>query len=160
MDMTMDSEEEVISSEETEIVYESAGFWMRFWAYLIDIIILFAINGLLLSPLGFLNEWSPIDVGFWNMINMLATIINYNYFIFMTNLVNQTVRKMILGLKVVSEKDSKQIWLDILFRELIGRFFHNAFFILKLLYINAAFTEKKQGLHDFIGQTRVIHEKG
>lgn len=156
----MDSEEEVISSEETEIVYESAGFWMRFWAYLIDIIILFAINGLLLSPLGFLNEGSPIDVGFWTMSGVLATTIYYIYFILMTKLAKQTVGKMILGLKVISEKDSKPSWLDILFRELIGRFFHNAFFILKLLYLIVAFTEKKQGLHDFIGQTRVIHEKG
>lgn len=155
----MDSDEEVISSEEPVVAHESAGFWMRFWAYLIDITILFAINGLLLSPLGFLNEGSPIDIGFWTMSSVLATTIYYIYFILMTKLVQQTVGKMILGLKVVSEKEGKPSWLDILFRELIGRFFYNAFLILKLLYLIVAFTEKKQGLHDFIGQTRVIHEK-
>lgn len=159
MDMTMDPEEEVTLSEELEASYRSAGFWMRFWAYLIDVIILFAINGLLLSPLGFLNEGAAFDIGFWTMNGVLATIIYYVYFILMTKLVQQTVGKMILGLKVISEKAEKPSWLDILFRELVGRFFYNAFFILKLLYIIVAFTEKKQGLHDFIGQTRVIHEK-
>src|SRR5699024_6560726 len=124
--MTMDSEEEVISSEETEIVYESAGSWMRFWAYLIDIIILFAINGLLLSPLGFLNEGSPIDVGFWTMSGVLATTVYYIYFILMSKLAAQTVGIMILRLKVMSEKDRKPRWLEMWSREIIGHFFHNA----------------------------------
>ncbi|HLQ95607.1 MAG TPA: RDD family protein [Pseudogracilibacillus sp.] len=159
MDMTMDPEEEVTLSEEPEASYRSAGFWMRFWAYLIDVIILFAINGLVLSPLGFLNEGAAFDIGFWTMNGVLATIIYYVYFILMTKLAQQTVGKMILGLKVISEKAEKPNWLDVLFRELVGRFFYNAFLILKLLYIIVAFTEKKQGLHDFIGQTRVVHEK-
>src|SRR5699024_5616233 len=83
--------------------YKYAGFWMRFWAYLIDVIIVFSINGILLSPLMFLNDGLPLEIGFWTVNGILAGIIYYVYFLLMTKLFQQTVGKMILGLKVIRE---------------------------------------------------------
>lgn len=144
------------SPQENE--YRYAGFWMRYWAYLIDVIIIFSINGILLSPLLFINEGFPLEIGFWTVNGILAGIIYYVYFLLMTKFWGQTVGKMILGIKVISEnEETPLLWSDLIFREVIGRFIQNVIFILKLLYLVIAFSPKKQGIHDMIGNTKVIH---
>lgn len=147
-------ESETTSPSDT---YKYAGFWMRFWAYLIDVIIVFSINGILLSPLKFMNDGFPLEVSFWTLQGILAGVTYYLYFLLMTKIFQQTVGKMIFGIKVVRENNNPPTWGDLFFREVIGRFIYNALFILKLLYLVVAFTDEKQGLHDMIGETRVIH---
>lgn len=146
-------------SERLEQPREFAGFWMRFWAYLLDVIVVFSINGLLLSPLKMVNDGAPIEIGFWTLTGILSGIVYYVYFVLMTKYFQQTLGKMVFGLKVVPEKDDTLRWTDLLFREVIGRFIYNVAFGLKLLYIVVAFTEEKQGIHDMIGNTRVVHSK-
>ena len=65
---------------------------------------------------------------------------------------------MILGIKVVSLKGDSLNWSTIIFREWIGRFFSTALPFLIFLYGLVAFTPKKQGVHDFIADTTVVHE--
>lgn len=157
MDITLDEREETeLLPEKESITY--AGFWMRFWAYFIDIIILFSINGIFLSPFGFLNEGMPIEISFWTLSGILAGIIYYLYFLIMTKMFHQTVGKMIMGLKVIPAEKNTITWSDLFFREVIGRFIYNVFSILKLLYLVVAFANEKQGIHDMIANTRVIHE--
>lgn len=74
----------------------------------------------------------------------------------MTKFLNQTLGKMIFGLRVVSNDDTSLNWSRIIFRELVGRY------ISKMIWIGfliAAFTPKKQSLHDIFADTLVIHEK-
>lgn len=156
--MTMDDDQQTLLTKEQEPSYNAAGFWMRFWAYLIDVIILFGINGLLLSPLSFLNEGMPVEIGLWTVKGILAGFIYYLYFLLMTKVFQQTIGKMILGIKVIPIQKEKLSWNDLLFREVVGRFIYNAFLVLKLLYLVVAFSNKKQGLHDLIADTRVIHD--
>jgi|SRR5690625_1361812 len=152
------NEEEMIDiHQEQTITPNYAGFWMRFWAYLIDVIIVFSINGIVLSPLTFVNGGFPIEVSFWTLNGLLAGVIYYVYFLIMTKVFQQTVGKMILGLRVVGENGNRLSWNDLIFREVIGRFIYNVFLILKLLYIVVAFSDEKQGIHDMIGNTRVVH---
>ncbi|GAE91103.1 hypothetical protein JCM21714_39 [Gracilibacillus boraciitolerans JCM 21714] len=66
---------------------------------------------------------------------------------------------MIFGLRVIREDSQSLSWSDLLFREVIGRFIHRVFFIAVLLYLFVAFTTEKQGIHDMIGNTRVVIEK-
>lgn len=146
--------EEKIKEEET---FRYAGFWMRFWAYMIDVIIVASINGILLSPLLFVNDGYPIEISFWTLNGILSAIVYYVYFLIMTKIFSQTLGKMILGLKVVGENDQPLQWSDLFFREVIGRFLHNVFLVLKLLYLVVAFSKDKQGIHDMLGNTRVIH---
>lgn len=146
--------EEKIKEEET---FCYAGFWMRFWAYMIDVIIVASINGILLSPLLFVNDGYPIEISFWTLNGILSAIVYYVYFLIMTKIFSQTLGKMILGLKVVGENDQPLQWSDLFFREVIGRFLHNVFLVLKLLYLVVAFSKDKQGIHDMLGNTRVIH---
>ncbi|GAB3061090.1 RDD family protein [Virgibacillus ainsalahensis] len=134
-----------------------AGFWMRFWAYLVDLIIVFSVNGILLSPLKFINDGVAIDVGYWTLTGIFGSIIFYLYFLLMTRFFRQTLGKMIFGLKVIRNDDQPLQWSDLLFREVVGRFLHRVLAILAVLYLVVAFTSQKQGIHDMIANTRVIH---
>lgn len=144
-----------LNEEDNHIHY--AGFWMRFWAYLVDVIVIFSLNGILLSPLKFMNNGEMIQFGYWTVNGLLAALVFYIYFLFMTKFLGQTIGKMIFGLKVINEKNESLKWTDLFFREVIGRFIYNVFFLMKLLYLVVAFTDEKQGIHDMIGATRVIH---
>ncbi|MBO1001431.1 RDD family protein [Pseudogracilibacillus auburnensis] len=139
------------------VEYKYAGFWMRFWAYLIDVIIVFSLNGLLLSPLAFINNGYPIELSLWTVNGILGAIVYYIYFLLMTKYFGQTIGKMILGIRVISESSDSLSWNDLVFREVVGRFIYNIMFILKLLYLVVAFSNEKKGLHDMIGNTRVVH---
>lgn len=161
MDSSYDNDLQKVNSttidEPASSTYKYAGFWMRYWAYLIDVVIVFSVNGILLSPLMFLNEGLPIDIGFWTLNGILSGVVYYIYFLLTTKFFQQTVGKMILGLKVIKENEDTLLWSDLLFREVIGRFIYNVIFILKLLYLVIAFSPEKKGIHDMIGNTRVVH---
>ncbi|SHN10604.1 RDD family protein [Gracilibacillus kekensis] len=135
-----------------------AGFWMRFWAYLADLIIVFSVNGILLVPFHFIDNGFQVDIGFWTVTGIISSIVFYLYFLLMTKFYHQTLGKMIFGLKVIREDSQSLKWSDLLFREVIGRFIHRVFFIASFLYLFVAFTSQKQGLHDMIGNTRVVME--
>ncbi|MFC4559066.1 RDD family protein [Virgibacillus kekensis] len=152
-------------SENVEHIHEVreepryAGFWMRFWAYLADLIIVFSINGILLSPLKFIDNGAAVDIGFWTLAGIFSAIIFYVYFLLMTRFFEQTLGKMIFGLRVIREDFQQLRWSDLLFREVVGRFFHRVFFFTGLLYLFVAFSREKQGIHDMIGNTRVVIER-
>ena len=136
-----------------------AGFWMRFWAYVADLVIVFSLNGILLIPFRFMNDGVSMDIGFWTVTGILSSIVFYLYFLIMTKFFNQTLGKMIFGLKVIREDGQALQWGDLLFREVVGRFIHRVFFIAVFLYVVVGFTSEKQGIHDMIGNTRVVFEK-
>ncbi|MGG3922187.1 RDD family protein, partial [Geobacillus thermodenitrificans] len=68
------------------------GFWLRFWAYLLDIIVVSSINRLIVWPLFRLFDW-PLER------DQVAAIIGYAYFVLMTKTFGQTLGKMVCGLK-------------------------------------------------------------
>jgi uncharacterized RDD family membrane protein YckC len=161
-----DSEEiksEVVQAQQQEKIVENrlsnptfryAGFWMRFWAYLLDLIVVGSIERLLVSPL---FRWLDVPLGEFNMfapISIASAIIFYLYFVLMTRYFNQTLGKMVFGLKVINLKSDKLSWGTILFREWIGRFISAT---VVVGYIIVAFLPKKQGLHDLFTDTTVIH---
>ena len=74
----------------------------------------------------------------------------------MTKLCNQTVGKMIFGIRVISKDGAKLKWSTVLFREWIGRIISVIPF--NIPYLVVAFTPRKQAIHDFIADTLVIHE--
>lgn len=156
-------EEEPILTEEVVAIQpiqtKKVGFWIRLWAYLIDVIVVSSINAIILSPVAFFQDASLFQFEYISVIGILSGIVYYMYFLFMTRFFSQTLGKMILGIKVISTEQEKVTWGDLFFREIIGRFIHNAFFIMKFLYLFVAFTDEKKGLHDMIGNTRVVYAK-
>lgn len=152
------SEDAIEYKVETHEELRYAGFWMRMWAYIIDGIVIFSISGLMISPFTLISSFSSLEfMGIFTGKALMAGIIYYSYFLIMTKILGQTVGKMIFNLKVVSNDGNKPTWSDLFFREIIGRFIYNSLWIMKMFYLVIAFTPKKQGIHDFIGNTTVIH---
>lgn len=135
---------------------EYAGFWMRFWAYLLDLIIIFSINGILVKPIFRAVGIPIISSEFFSAYSIATAIVFYAYFILMTKFYRQTLGKMVFGLKVIPLKGENLSWGTIIFREGVGRYISATFTIL---YTIIAFTPKKQGLHDIFAETSVIHER-
>lgn len=157
-------EQEIISKNEVveelnqevrpDVVY--AGFWMRFWAYLADLLVIGSLNRILISPLSMAITGNVFDGSFFSFQAIGTTIVFYLYFMLMTRFFGKTLGKMIFGLRVVSLKEEKISWGTLFFREFIGRF------IAKFLfagYIIVGFLPKKQGLHDIFADTTVILDR-
>lgn len=147
-----------VERQEPETVekYKYAGFWMRFWAYLLDLIVIASINGILINPVFRAFDLDLHDGNIFAPITIVSAIIFYGYFVLMTKFFGQTLGKMVFGLKVVTLKSSKLDWGTVLFREWIGRFISTTVWIT---YIIVAFLPKKQGIHDLFAETSVVHEK-
>jgi uncharacterized RDD family membrane protein YckC len=142
--------------EKEEQTVELGGFWMRFWAYLLDLIVISSIGRLIVYPVFRALDLSLVKDDMFAPISILSAIIFYGYFVLMTKYTGQTLGKMAFGLKVI-ELDGKPLkWSTVLFRELIGRFISASILIL---YVVVAFTNKKQGIHDLFADTTVIREK-
>ncbi|HAV11762.1 MAG TPA: hypothetical protein DCX32_04470 [Candidatus Moranbacteria bacterium] len=124
-----------------EIKY--AGFWIRFVASMID--------GLILSVAIFSLVLIPI-VG-W----ILIPFVSFIYFAFMTDKYQDTLGKRLFGLMVVSENFEKLTFKKVLMREVVGKIVSSVTF--NIGYLIAAFTKRKQALHDFIGDSVVIYRK-
>ncbi|MBL4951948.1 RDD family protein [Neobacillus sp. OS1-32] len=131
-----------------------AGFWMRFWAYLLDLIVIGSIVRLLINPLFRLLDISLAEYNMFAPISIASAVIFYLYFVLMTKFFQQTLGKMVFGLKVIDLKHEKLSWGTIIFREWIGRFISVTVLIG---YLIVAFLPKKQGLHDIFTDTTVIH---
>ncbi|WP_246438605.1 RDD family protein [Listeria portnoyi] len=131
-----------------------AGFWIRFMAYMIDLLVTTAISGILISPVFRLADWN-MDGSFFAIYGALLTLVFLAYFIVMTKFWGQTLGKMIFGIRVVSLKTEKLTWGTVLFREGALRFVTS---VVWILYLVCAFTPKKQGIADLLESTAVVHE--
>ncbi len=120
-----------------------AGFWIRFAAFQIDLLLL----SLVLFPLGILIQNSSVN-------RFLLYLIYLPVSVFMIYKFGATPGKMFFGVKVVSKKESTiQIGTAIL-REIVGKLVN--LLTLMIGFLIVAFDKDKQGLHDKIASTEVI----
>lgn len=132
-----------------------SGFFIRFFAFLIDSIVAEAlarivIDGLfrLISP----NLGTQMPM-LYQGGHLLVFLLYFTIFTYLTN--GQTLGKMIFGLRVVSFKEERLSLITVLIRELVGRFIYS-YSWLSLLYAAAAFTPKKQHIVDMLADTSVL----
>ena len=132
-----------------------AGFWTRFVAYVIDMIVIYAISSLLNTfSFGLLNK--QLDFPILGEESLSYVIVMFTYFIAMTYFFSQTLGKMIMKIKVETNKGEKLSFADVVYRELVGRLL--TIFLVYLPYLAVVFTNKKKGFHDFIADTVVVKE--
>lgn len=136
---------------------KTAGFWMRFWAFILDSLIIAAIVGITIRPLFAVMDWDMIGVNWYAPISLLAVFIYYAYFVLLTKWLKQTVGKMVFGLRVEKDNGESLDWLTVLFREGVGRFINGTFF--NLPYIIVAFSPNNKSVADYFSDTVVVHEK-
>jgi len=159
-----------------------AGFWARFAASLIDSILV----GIVKSVIGFIffpiiiglnifdefngnihftgfedyyyedqfADFFIIFFGFMIVFIIISIIIDWLYFAIMESSSKQaTIGKMALSIKVTDEMGNR-----ISFARASGRYFGKILsgLILMIGYIMAAFTQKKQALHDILSNCLVV----
>ncbi|MEY2363724.1 RDD family protein [Lysinibacillus capsici] len=144
------------SAHEKNYALKTAGFWVRFWAFLLDGFIISAVGGILVNPIFYLMDWSLSDSVWYAPISIISAIFYYSYFVLMTKFFGQTLGKMVFGLRVISLKHDQLTWSDVLFRDWIGRIINNIFMPL---YILVVILPENQGLHDYFADTTVVHEQ-
>src|SRR5699024_12844203 len=95
------SENQEIYTETTVVDgHQYAGFWMRFWAYLTDLVIVFSINGILLSPFKFVNGGNPVDIGLWALTGIIGAVVLYMYVLLMSEFLGIRLCEIVCGLCV------------------------------------------------------------
>ena len=123
---------------------EYQGFLLRFFAFLIDIAVLIIIY---------------LVLGMIPVIGIIiASIAGIFYNLVFVGMHGATIGKKALGLVVVDEKGNYPIGLLKAFiREIVGKFLSTA--VLLIGYLMMIWTDKKQGLHDYIAGTYVVKAK-
>ncbi len=141
-----------------------AGFWARLAAYLIDMVIVGA--GLLIIRLIMLGVMWIFDgtilggniLFHYTLKDIVLYIFKISYFVLFTYYTGTTFGKKLLNLRVVPEnREEKLSFIDILYRETVGRFLSGL--ILWIGYIMIGLDKEKRGLHDILCDTRVVYEK-
>lgn len=146
-----------------------AGFWLRFVAFIIDVIILGFIGFVVTLPfmgslpIGALMHGRPMSpdelapfVGGMGRLVLLRIAVNWLYYaLFESSAWQATIGKKALGL-TVTDLEGRRIG----FGRATGRFFAKilSFMILCIGFFMIAFTSKKQGLHDILAGTLVLRE--
>lgn len=132
--------------------YYYAGFWIRFFAFMVDLVCIKLISGIVFTLVSTVTEISSelLVVKLFNVLVYLA------YFILLTKLTNgQTIGKMIFGIQVVCFNEERLSWLTVLVREGACRFvLQLGVFVVG--YLVAAFTSSKQHVGDFFSDTSVV----
>lgn len=150
-----------ISSETQEPKY--AGFGIRLGAYIIDNLILGI--GLLVVKFIFFIMTNIVGINFFSnqilfqytLSDIILYICRALYFVLLTYFTSATIGKHILKLKVISTNNNGQYtFIDILYRETIGRFLSNL--IIHAGYILIFINKDKSSLHDMLADTRVIYK--
>lgn len=138
-----------------DVVY--AGFWKRVAAYLIDYVILFAVSMVvsLVTTVGTLASGSSsAEIAGQIIGGLIGFVIGLAYYgWFHASTGGATPGKMAIGIKVVRSTGER-----ISLARSIGRYFATILsgLILAIGYIMAAFTERKQALHDMLCDTVVV----
>ncbi|YCA13343.1 RDD family protein [Bacillus sp. AK128] len=160
MDTQFHSGETIQEAERASVINKKiyyAGFWIRFWAYLLDLLVITSINQLLIYPVFRYFEFSMIEETMFSPIAILTALTMYVYFVLMTKFFKQTLGKMVFGLKVVDIHAKPLRWSTVIFREVVGKFISKTIFFIGFLVV--AFTPKHQGVHDLFADTSVILER-
>lgn len=150
----------------TQLIYKNyAGFWKRFGAMVIDWMLLsiftwlcIGLFALSFGALIFSGSWAAIPFGLsmgFSFIGLTLSL-HWLYYTLMESSSRQaTLGKMALGI-VVTDSEGKRISLARANVRYWSKILSGLF--LCLGYIIAAFTAKKQALHDLIASTLVFEE--
>lgn len=148
-----------------------AGFWLRFVAAIIDGIIIgilqFVVIAPILAAIGIgvssdIANSSEADAlalvakitALFGAVGLIGQVVNVLYFSFMESSKFQaTIGKLALGLIVTDINGEKLDFVKALIRN-VSKIVSAV--ILMIGYLLAAFTEKKQALHDIIASTLVV----
>jgi uncharacterized RDD family membrane protein YckC len=137
--------------------YRAAGFWIRLFAFLIDLLVIAGLNAIIWgSILPDLTE-SSFLYQVLHTNGLFLGLTGAAYFILTTRCFQQTLGKMIVGIKVVQRSGEPLSWITVIFRELVARSL-SQIMGLNLGYMVCWFNAEKRCAHDFLSDTWVVYE--
>lgn len=127
-----------------------AGFWLRLLAYLIDYVILIVASKIIFGDRIVTTTSNSVSAQFDGVFFLIPLL----YFILFWKFFSATPGKMLLKMKIISEKNPDKLsWKDVILRY-IGYFISGIVILLGFIWIG--FDKKKQGWHDKIAKTFVV----
>lgn len=150
-----DSNQSKIEDEEVQAVFPSeltAGFWLRFFSFILDSIIAAALGHIIVD-----STLNLLGASLGQEVYSLLKLAVYLLYFTISNLVTggQTLAKVIFGLRVVRMDGKDLDFTTVFIREFAGRLIHK-FSFLFVLYLITTFTDYNQNLSDLFADTTVI----
>jgi len=149
----------VMRAKQGQMTMDYGGFWVRVFAYLLDLIVILILS----IPFAIVFGESMFDTSngamnfSYSTSNAVSVMIVAGYFVGFEGSAKQaTPGKMAMGLVVTNQRGGRISYLRALGR-FAGKYL--SAFILFIGFIMVAFTQRKQGLHDFLAQTLVVRGK-
>lgn len=139
----------------------AAGFGTRWVAYIIDCLLSGLVSGMVGVPLiigSLFSEdsiWTTRVLFDFTLYAVVMYCIRSLYFVILTYAFGKTLGKMLLRIEVQSKEGEKLTFINVLFRETIGRFLSG--FILYGGYLIALEGKEHLTLHDRLCDTRVCY---
>lgn len=133
-----------------------AGFWIRVIAFLTDAIIIgVIISALSVGRAGMVTWDHWLELTSWR--NFIDTVASFAYFTLMWSTVGggRTIGMRLLGLRVVGA-DGQPISYGLAVIRWLGMLLSAAVILIGFIWV--AFDARKQGWHDKIASTFVVHE--
>lgn len=138
-----------------DVVY--AGFWKRYAAYFIDYVLLTVVTlplSMIINVMGASSGNEGVQVALTLVVMLLSMVISIGYYAgFHASRGGATLGKMAVGIKVVRGNGERISFLRAFCRYLATIV---SSLILMIGFIMAAFTERKQALHDMMCDTLVV----
>ncbi|HPD00093.1 MAG: RDD family protein [Bacteroidales bacterium] len=137
-----------------------AGFAVRLMAFIIDSLLVGAALMIVRIPVFFISLIDPsnilkVPVLFkFSVYDIVLYLLGATYYVLMTYYCGFTLGKKLLNLKVVSDNEEGLTFINVLYRETIGKYLSAILFIG---YLMIAVDSEKRGLHDRLCDTRVIY---
>ncbi len=147
-------------NNEQEVTFYG-GFFARLAAWLIDSIITGTVLLVVKLPVAFVSLFNSdfpltknvlFQYSIWDVFIYLAGV---SYFVLMTYYTGATLGKRAFNLRVISEDESKLTFINVLYRETIGRYLSGVVMYIGYFMIGA--DRQKRALHDILCDTRVIY---
>jgi uncharacterized RDD family membrane protein YckC len=137
---------------------EYAGFWRRFAAFTIDVIllsiivqILFPFRGLGFDLIDFVKQWYFVPL--ITISNLLSSLAIVAYSVVFWTWRGQTPGKMVMNIKIL-RGDGSNITIGYALLRYLG--YIACFLMLGTGFLWIAFDSRKQGIHDKIADTVVV----
>lgn len=136
--------------------YRVAGFWSRFWAYILDLICISVLSTLAVSIIVVVFKVPQQYLGWLKISAFAIGVVGFAYFTIMTRYWGQTIGKMICGIIVVRDDGKDLDWTTAFVREVAGRTI-SQFFGSYLGYLIIPFIKNNRSCHDLLCDTYVVN---
>lgn len=139
-----------------------AGFGPRAAAFLLDQLLVGLALLVVKIPAWLVRLYAGQPVGnvlfSFTLLDVLCYLLLSAYFVLLTYVGGSTLGKKVMGLRVVREDGADLRFVDVLYRETVGRYLSG---VLCLGYLMALVDRRKRGFHDYLCETCVVcdHKK-